>query len=86
MIIVFFQAPELHKEIHKHGGLAQPQQTLAGGSAASSTAKVSFSLNQDERAMGIRRCHKNTVSSILVIVITILTRVLLQVLDENQFF
>ncbi|KAK9074619.1 hypothetical protein SSX86_007217 [Deinandra increscens subsp. villosa] len=34
------KAPELHKEIHKHGGLGQAQQTLGGGSAASSSAKV----------------------------------------------
>ncbi|KAI3731413.1 hypothetical protein L1987_62601 [Smallanthus sonchifolius] len=35
------KAPELHKEIHRHGGLGQAQQTLGGGSAASSSAKSS---------------------------------------------
>ncbi|KAL4587037.1 hypothetical protein LXL04_011686 [Taraxacum kok-saghyz] len=36
------KATELHQEIHKHGGLAQAQQTLGGGgSAASSSAKGS---------------------------------------------
>ncbi|KAL8230109.1 hypothetical protein R6Q57_015009 [Mikania cordata] len=38
---VTLQAPELHKEIHKHGGLGQAQQTLGNGSAASSSAKSS---------------------------------------------
>lgn len=34
------QATELHKDIHAHGGLSQAQQTLGGGSAPSSSAKV----------------------------------------------
>ncbi|KAJ9563978.1 hypothetical protein OSB04_009138 [Centaurea solstitialis] len=33
------KAPELHKEIHKHGGLGQGQQALGGGPGASSSAK-----------------------------------------------
>ncbi|KAI3497625.1 hypothetical protein L1887_33064 [Cichorium endivia] len=31
------KAPELHKEIHKHGGLGQAQQTLGGGGASTSS-------------------------------------------------
>nr|XP_043624879.1 mitochondrial import receptor subunit TOM20-like [Erigeron canadensis] len=35
------KAAEVHKEIHRQGGLAQAQQTLGGGSATSSSAKGS---------------------------------------------